>query len=111
MGKTTLGELEHQVLLASVRLGREAYSASVVTELEAVTGRDVAPAAVYIAFRRLEEGGFAASEMRPPDGDPDGRERRYFRPTRAGVELLATTRRRYLGLWEGIESTLEEAGP
>jgi DNA-binding PadR family transcriptional regulator len=110
MGKEVLGELEHQVLLTAVRLAGAAYSAAIVTELEAVTGREVAPAAVYIALRRLEEGGFAASELRPPPADPGGRKRRYFRATRDGLALLAASRRRYLGLWEGIEGTLEEAG-
>lgn len=111
MAKEVLGELEHQVLLAAVRLGRDAFSASIVVELEAVTGREVAPAAVYIALRRLEDGGFAASEMRAGDDDPHGRDRRYFRPTPTGLELLAASRRRYLGLWKGIEGTLEEVAP
>ena len=108
MGKELLGELEHQVLLAVVRLGEGAYSASIVDELEARTGREVAPAAVYIALRRLEEKGLAASQMRPPEGEPSGRERRYFSVEPGGRSLLRESRRRLVSLWEGIDEALEE---
>ena len=52
MAKDLLGEFEHQVLLAVLRLAGSAYSTSLVTELEERTGREVAPAAVYIAPAR-----------------------------------------------------------
>lgn len=107
MGKETFGELEHQVLLAAVRLGREAYSASIVTELERVTARSVSPAAVYISLRRLEENGLALSTLRLADGRNQGRERRYFEPTPEGLRLLGESRRRFVNLWDGIESVIE----
>lgn len=108
MTKDVLGEFEHQVLLAALRLGDEAYSASIVRELERRTDREVAPAAVYIALRRLEAVGMTASELRPP---PEGsaRERRYFRVTEAGLAQLRTSRRRFERLWEGLDPLLEEA--
>ena len=105
MPKDVLGELEHQVLLATLRLKDQAYSSTIVLELERVTGRDVAPAAVYIALRRLEEGGFTKSELRsPPEG---GRKRRYFQVAATGLELMRESRRRYVALWDGVESVLE----
>jgi DNA-binding PadR family transcriptional regulator len=97
MSKETLGEFEHHVLLATHRLDGSAYSAAIVRELEAVTGREVAPAAVYIALRRLEDGGLASSEMTPPP--EGGRARRYFRPTPRGQELMRESRRRFEALW------------
>jgi hypothetical protein len=54
-GRESLGEFEHQVLLAILRLGGEAYSVPIVLEIEERTGRDVAPAAVYIALHRLQD--------------------------------------------------------
>ena len=108
MGKENLGELEQQVLLAVVRLGEEAYSASIVRELEERTGREVAPAAVYIALRRLEENGVASSEMRAPRDDEGGRARRYFTVEPEGLALLRESRRRLVSLWEGIDGLLEE---
>ena len=105
MPKDVLGELEHQVLLAALRLGADAYSSTIVLELERVTGRDVAPAAVYLALRRLEDGGFTESELRAPQGG--GRARRYFRITESGLALMRESRRRYVALWDGVESALE----
>ena len=100
MPKQTLGEFEHHVLLTTHRLGEEAYSAAIVRELESVTGREVAPAAVYIALRRLEDTGHARSEMRAPD--TGGRERRYFQPTPAGMRLMQESQRRFMALWDGV---------
>lgn len=110
MAKEVLGEFEHQVLLAAIRLGAGAYSAAVVEELEEVTGRDVSAAAVYIALRRLEENGLATSDLRAPGDAPESRERRYFKPTEKGLDLLRRSRRRFLGLWEGLEPVLDEGG-
>ena len=109
MAKNVLGEFEHQVLLASLRLKREAYSASIVEELERVTGREVSPAAVYIALRRLEEGGLATSEFRRGGGDEGGRERRYFRVQPRGLALMRESRRRFMALWQGYEEVMEES--
>ena len=103
MGKHALGEFEHHVLLAALRLGSDAYSAAIVVELEEVTGREVSAAAVYIALRRLEAGGLAASEMRAADAPSGGRTRRYFRPTPAGVERMQDARRHFRALWQGVD--------
>lgn len=108
MGKDLLGEFEHQVLLAVLRLDGTAYSASLVLELEERTGREVAPAAVYIALRRLEEQDLAASDMRRAAPEDGGRERRYFTVTARGVALLRESRRRLFNLWEGLDAALEE---
>jgi PadR family transcriptional regulator, regulatory protein PadR len=63
MSRGNLGEFEHQVLLAVVRLRGEGNSVSVVEELEASGRRGVAQAAVFIALRRLEERGLLLSRL------------------------------------------------
>jgi DNA-binding PadR family transcriptional regulator len=108
MAKDLLGEFEHQVLLAVMRLDERAYSASIVLELEERTGREVAPAAVYIALRRLEEKGLAASDLRNAAAEEGGRERRYFSVTPEGRGLLRESRRRLVSLWDGLDAALEE---
>lgn len=110
MPKESLGELEHQVLLAVLRLEGEAYSVPIVLELEERTGREVAPASVYVALRRLEEEGLARSEMRAPGQGESGRSRRYFAVTEEGTRLLRESRRRLERLWEGLDPILGEAG-
>ena len=110
MSKDFLGEFEHQVLLAVLRLGDDTYSVPIVLELEERTGREVAPAAVYIALRRLEEHAFTTSELlSPPEGEV-GRSRRYFAVTRAGIELLQESRRRFERLWDGLEPVIGGGG-
>ena len=105
--KAVLGELEHQVLLAVLRCGGEAYSVPIVLELESRTGREIAPAAVYIALRRLEEKGLAESSLKSPEAEEGGRSRRYFQVTERGLAELRASKRRFDSLWEGLEPVLE----
>ncbi len=107
MSKEVLGEFEHQVLLAVLRCGDGAYSVPLVLELEQRTGREVAPAAVYIALRRLEEKDLAFSDLRSPE--EGGRSRRYFTVSAAGLNQLRESKRRFVSLWEGLDPVLEES--
>lgn len=107
--KETLGEFEHQVLLAILRHGGESYSVPIVLELEEKTGREVAPAAVYIALRRLEERGLVRSHKRRGPNPEGGRERRYFSLEDKAVGRLRDSRRAFEGLWEGLDEVFEDA--
>ncbi len=109
MSKDTLGEFEHQVLLAVLRLGGEAYSVPLVLELEERTGREVAQPAVYIALRRLEAKRLLTSRMDDRAVGETGRVRRYFTITPAALERLKATRRALVRLWEGLDTQLDEA--
>ena len=108
MSRTALGEFEHFVLLALVRLARRAPTASVVVELEAATGRRVSPAAVFIALRRLEQRGYARSSKRDPRPGEGGRGRRAFEVTASGMTRLAESRRMFEQLW-GAPGTVAES--
>lgn len=108
MGKQLLGEFEHHVLLALLRQGDEGYSVPILEELEERTGRDVAPAAVYIALRRLEARGLLTSELRSAPPEDGGRERRYYTITPKGLAQMYEAREALLSLWEGLELRLEE---
>lgn len=108
MGRTSLGEFEHQVLLTILRLGRESYSVRIVAELEARTGREAATSAVYIALRRLEEKGMLRSRLESPEESGHPYPRRYFALTETAMEPLKEARRAYLSLWEGLEPALDD---
>ena len=108
MSRDALGDLEHQVLLATLRLKGEAYSVSVVLEIEERTRRSPAQSAVFIALRRLEEKGLVRSSLEKRDGEA-GRNRRYFQITPGGMERLREMRESLLGLWEGIAAELDGA--
>jgi len=97
-----VGGLELRVLLATLRLDGNAYTTTLVEELEARAGRTVSPAAVYIALRRLEKRGLVTSEVRKEQALGGCRPRRYFEATHEGIELAEQTRRELDGLWAGL---------
>ncbi len=101
-----LGEFEHHVLLATLRLGEGAFTAPIVEEIEERTGRSAAPAAVYIALRRLEKKGLLASSLRTDDSAGTLRERRFVRVTDEGVRVLRAARAGFRALWEGLDPLL-----
>jgi len=107
MPKESLGEFEQQVLLAILRLGSESYSVPVVLELEERTERSVAPAAVYIALRRLEKRGLVSSRLDTAAPEEGGRPRRYFRLEPEALERLEESRRVLHRLWDGVGPILE----
>jgi DNA-binding PadR family transcriptional regulator len=106
MSRDSLGEFEHMVLLAILRQGGTSYSVPIVVELEGRTGRSVAPAAVYIALRRLEKRGLLTSRLE--DNDPEsGRPRRYFILQDPALEKLREARQAFANLWDGMDAALE----
>lgn len=109
MGRDTLGEFEHQVLLGVLRLRGETYSVPLTLELEERTGKEVAQAAVYITLRRLEKKGLLTSRLDDHAVPETGRERRYFELTPAGIQKLRESREMLLNLWEGVAGVLDEA--
>lgn len=99
MPRQALGEFEHHVLLALLRLSGRSHGAPVVEELESATGRTVSPAAVFIALRRLEQRGLLRSSKREPRPGEGGRGRRVFQLTPAGQLRLREARRALERLW------------
>lgn len=107
VARRTLGEVEHQVLLAILRKGAESYSVEIVLEIERCTGREIATSAVFIALKRLARKGFLEDRVVEP-GEEGGHTRRYFRLTPVAKETLRESRRAYLRLWDGYESLLDD---
>ncbi len=102
-----LGEFEHVVLLAILRLGDDAYAIPIRQEIEDRTGRSVARGALYTALERLETKKCLRSRMSDPLPERGGRSRRYYSVTPAGVGALRASRAALLALWQGVESQLE----
>src|SRR3977135_1690603 len=65
---STLGEFEHMVLLAVMRLGEDAYAVPVRDEIARCAGREVSRGSIYITLDRLETKGYLRS--RPPAPTP-----------------------------------------
>jgi PadR family transcriptional regulator, regulatory protein PadR len=103
-----LGEFEHLVLAAALRL-KDGYGAELIRELEERTGRRVPGGALYITLDRLERKGYLRSRMGDPDPKRGGRPKRFVGVTPAGVRALAEHREALLRIWEGLELQLEDA--
>ena len=87
----TIGAFEHLLLLAALRLGEAAYGVSLAREIEARTGRQVSPGAVYTALERLQRRGLVSSRLGEPTAERGGRRKRLYRVTDTG--RLALERR------------------
>ena len=109
MTRTYLGEFEHLMLLAILRLGADAYAPAILEELAQRTGRTPSPGSMYVTLDRLEEKGFLRSRLADADGDRGGRPRRYVSVTAHGVRELRASRTALLELWRGLEGVLESS--
>lgn len=102
MKRHALGEFEHLVLLAVLRLDRNAYGASIIEEIERRTGRDVSQAQAYLTLKRLEKKGWLSGRQEAGDEARGHRERRCFELTGAGRERLERSRDELFKMWEGV---------
>lgn len=100
----SLGELEHLLLLAVMRLGDDAYGVTIRREIEERTGRPVSLGAIYPTMDRLEALGYVSSKMSAPTGERGGRSRRYFTLESAGEAAVQRTRDMIDRMWDGFET-------
>jgi DNA-binding PadR family transcriptional regulator len=97
-----IGPFEQAVLLALVRLGKDAYGRAILNEVQDRLDRDVSAGAVYATLERLETKGLASSRLAPGTAIRGGRSRRYFLPTGPGVRALNEAKSASDNLWEGL---------
>jgi PadR family transcriptional regulator, regulatory protein PadR len=93
-----LGEFEQIALLAVARLKDEAYGMAVRSAIAERTGRAVTIGAMYATLDRLAAKGF----LRARDEAAEGRPRRFFALTAAGVDALETARDLQQRMWAGL---------
>jgi len=98
-----LGEFEHIVLLALMRLGDRAYGVSVRQEIATCINRDVSVGAIYATLDRLEAKGYVTSSMGEPTAKRGGRPKRFFRVTAKGMSALDRARRALLSMSKGLK--------
>ena len=97
-----LGEFEHIVLLAILRLGENAYGVTLRQEIRARTDRRPSLGALYTTVDRLEDKGLVRSRFGEPTAQRGGRSKRFFTVTAKGVEAIARAQRAYRRLLEGL---------
>ena len=97
-----LGEFEHIVVLALLRLSDQAYGVTVRQEIEVRTGREVSIGAVYATLARLETKGFVRSYLGDPTPERGGRSKRFFRVTAKGLAAVNRTHRALQSMADGL---------
>ena len=98
----TIGQFEQAVLIALVRLRKDAYGRAILNEVQTRLDRDVSAGAVYATLERLEAKGLASSRLAPGTAIRGGRARRYFAPTSAGVRALNDAKSATDMIWRGL---------
>ena len=109
MPRTDLGDMEHLVLLAILRLGSEAYGIPSLDEVCARSGRGVSRATVYVALKRLEQKGLVTSKLGESTPERGGRAKRFYKLKPAGLKALRESREMFLSLWRDYETVLDRA--
>jgi PadR family transcriptional regulator, regulatory protein PadR len=102
-GRDYLGEFEHIVVLALLRLEDRAYGVTVRQEIEFRIQREVSIGAVYATLDRLETKGYVKSHRGDPTPERGGRSKRFFRVTAKGVTAVNRTQRALQTMTKGLE--------
>jgi PadR family transcriptional regulator PadR len=97
-----LGEFEHIVVLALLRLEDRAYGVTVRQEIEFRTKREVSIGAVYATLDRMETKGYVKSRLGDPTPERGGRSKRFFRVTAKGVAAVNRTQKALQSMTEGL---------
>jgi len=105
----SLGEFEHVVLLAVLRLGDSAYAVSIRDEIERRTDRRVSRGSVYVTLDRLETKGYLQSWLADPTAERGGRAKRFYALRPRAVSALKESRRALIEMWRGLDEVLGRA--
>lgn len=102
MGRDYLGEFEHLVLLAVMRLGDDAYGVTIRRLIAERAEREVSFGAVYSTLRRLAAKGLIDFREEPSAGEAGGRPRRIAVMSAAGDAAVRAAQERLLRMSEGL---------
>lgn len=101
-----LGDFEQRILFALIRLGDDAYGATIRESIEARTGRAISPGALYTALDRLEQRGLVASRLGEPTPQRGGKRKRLYTLQPAGERALARAYESLRQMASGVGSRL-----
>ena len=103
-----LGEFEQMVMLALLRLGADAYGATVCGEIERRGGRGVSVSAVHTTLDRLEQKGLVKSRVGDPTPQRGGKRKRHYEVAASGMKALQASYRSLRNMADGLEHLLGE---
>jgi PadR family transcriptional regulator, regulatory protein PadR len=111
MAVLPLGEFEHLLLLAILRLGPEAYGVTIAHELEEQAKRRVSRGALYTTLDRLEAKGLVRWKIAPGTRDRGGLPRRCYTVSARGLASLRESHQTLHRMWQGLDDILKEPTP
>jgi DNA-binding PadR family transcriptional regulator len=99
----SLGEFEQIVMLAILRLRKQAYGVAIRAEISQRTGREPASGALYTTLDRLEQKGLLKSRLGESTPKRGGRAKRYYQLTALGATAITRAQRAFRNLLDGLE--------
>ena len=104
----TIGELEHLILLAILRLDADAYGVSIARELESHAGRRLSRGALYTTQDRLEIKGLVRWRLETGGPERAGLPKRLYTVSPRGIAAVRASHRVLRRMWRGLEGVLKE---
>ena len=103
-----LGELEHLILLAILRLSTDAYGLAGARELESHAGRRLSRGALYTMLDRLETKGLLRWRQETGGPERQGLPKRVYTVTPRGIAAVRASHRILRRMWRGLDGILKE---
>jgi PadR family transcriptional regulator len=98
----SLGDLELYIVASALRLGADAYGATIRQNIRERAGRDVSIGSLYAALGRLEDKGLIRTSLDEPRPVQGGRARRSVEVTPAGRNAVRQASESLARLLEGV---------
>ena len=98
MGRDSIGELEHLILLAIAALGGDASALGIRRRLDD-EGRGITRGALYRSLDRLGEKALITWGIDEPDADRGGHARRLYSLSARGLDVVRERRATLERLW------------
>lgn len=97
-----LTKREDLILLATWHLKDDAHGATIRNYLSDTTDHDWSIAGVYAPLKRLASAGLVSTYVGAPTDDREGRSKRHYRLTDAGMAVLREGQRLYESMWKDL---------
>jgi DNA-binding PadR family transcriptional regulator len=102
----SLGEFEEIILLIVAVVHDNAYTVSIINEMDERLGRKASISAVQTVLRRLEDKGLLTSAFGEPTSVRGGKRKRYFTLTAAGRRAITESKNQRMELWNAIPNVV-----
>ena len=94
--------MEEILLLAVHQLGAEAYGVPIKSRVEEILEKPVSVGAIYVPLDRLAKRGLLKTWQGDPSPERGGRSKKYYKLTKAGMDILKETKRLNDLLWANV---------